>query len=84
MKVRLCQDRELHLLDTVPLLQDGQRLRSQGQARRGREREVARKEPLLIPPALRHVHPLLNPSHHPLFHLYPSHHTDLCICSLAD
>ena len=73
MKVRLCPNTELHLLDSVSLLQDGQGLRSQGQARRGKGREVARREPLLIPQPLRHVHLLL----------YHSHHIDLCICSLA-
>ena len=56
MKVRLYQNTELHVLDIVSLLQDGQGLRSQVQARKGRGKEAGKREPLLSPQALRHVH----------------------------
>ena len=60
MKVRLYQNTELHLLDIMSLLQDGQGLRSQVQARKGRGKEAGKREPLLSPQALRHVHHRFN------------------------
>ena len=56
MKVRLYPNTELHVLDIVSLLQDGQGLRSQVQARRERGKEVGRREPLLSPQPLRYAH----------------------------